>query len=142
MDDKDGLVTSVITTSANESDMNHLIDVVEKSKFAKGTTVKADKGYQSEKNQTLLKEKGYKQRIMKKALKGKPMGQWQKKYNQKISQTRFKIERTFGGMSRWFGAGIARYIGLAKTHTQHIMEAIAYNLYRSPGIAMPITKNK
>lgn len=141
VDDQNGLVTSVITTSANESDMNHLIDVVEKGNYAKGTTVKADKGYQSEKNQTLLREKGYKQRIMKKALKGKPMGAWQKKYNQIISSTRFKIERTFGGMSRWFGAGIARYIGLKKTHTQHLMEAISYNLYRSPGIIMSITKN-
>ena len=26
------------------------------------------------------------------------------------------------------------YVGLAKTHTQHLMEAIAYNLYRTPGI--------
>ena len=31
-------------------------------------------------------------------------------------------------------AGVARYVGLAKTHAQHIMEAIAYNLYRTPGI--------
>jgi IS5 family transposase len=27
-------------------------------------------------------------------------------------------------------------MGLAKTHTQHLMEAIAYNLYRAPGIAV------
>ena len=33
-----------------------------------------------------------------------------------------------------FGAGIARYVGLSKTHAQHIMESIAYNLYRTPGI--------
>ena len=33
-----------------------------------------------------------------------------------------------------YGAGIARYVGLSKTHAQHIMESIAYNLYRTPGI--------
>ena len=32
------------------------------------------------------------------------------------------------------GGGTARYVGLAKTHAQHIMEAVAYNLYRTPGI--------
>jgi len=44
------------------------------------------------------------------------------------------VERTFGSMRRWFRCGVARYIGLAKTHTQHLLEAIAYNLYRAPGI--------
>ena len=33
-----------------------------------------------------------------------------------------------------YGAGIARYVGLSKAHAQHIMESIAYNLYRTPGI--------
>jgi IS5 family transposase len=39
-------------------------------------------------------------------------------------------------MKLWFGAGRARYKGLAKTHTQHLLEAIAYNLYRAPGIIL------
>ena len=26
------------------------------------------------------------------------------------------------------------YVGLSKTHAQHIMKSIAYNLYRTPGI--------
>ncbi|XOD68177.1 MAG: hypothetical protein ACMUEL_02865 [Flavobacteriales bacterium Tduv] len=37
-------------------------------------------------------------------------------------------------MSRWFGLGKAHYKGLARVHAQHIMEAMAHNLYRSPGI--------
>jgi IS5 family transposase len=60
----------------------------------------------------------------------------QKKFNRLISKKRWVVERTFGGMKRWFNCGLARYIGLAKTHTQHILEAIAYNLYRAPGIIM------
>ena len=58
----------------------------------------------------------------------------QQRINVAISKTRYKVERTFGSMHRWFGAGIARYVGLSKTHAQHIMESIAYNLYRTPGI--------
>jgi IS5 family transposase len=29
-----------------------------------------------------------------------------------------------------------RYRGLAKTHTQHLIEAMVYNLYRTPGVIM------
>ncbi|MGP1350705.1 MAG: transposase, partial [Hoylesella marshii] len=54
----------------------------------------------------------------------------QQRINITMSKTRYKVERTFGSMHRWFGAGIARYVGLSKTHAQHIMESIAYNLYR------------
>lgn len=51
-------------------------------------------------------------------------------------EEREKVERTFSSIKRWFQNIKARYRGLAKTHTQHIMEATAYNLYRSPGIVM------
>jgi len=49
-------------------------------------------------------------------------------------KTRFKVERTFGGIKLWFGGGVARYRGIKKMHTQNLMEAMCYNLYRSPGI--------
>nr|WP_255422092.1 hypothetical protein [Alloprevotella sp. OH1205_COT-284] len=37
-------------------------------------------------------------------------------------------------MKRWFSGGTAHYVDLSKMHMQHTLEAIAYNLYRSPGI--------
>lgn len=136
VEDENGLVTSVVTTAANESDMNHIEDVVAKASFKKGTRIKADKGYQSEKNESELKQKGYRPQIMRKAARNRALNTIEKKFNKLISKTRYKVERTFGGMVRWFGAGKARYVGLAKMHTQHLIESIAYNLYRSPGIAM------
>ena len=69
-----------------------------------------------------------------KAYRNRPLTEWQKKYNRLISKKRWIVERTLGGMKRWFNCGLARYVGLAKTHTQHLLEAIAYNLYRAPGI--------
>ncbi|XOD67830.1 MAG: hypothetical protein ACMUEL_08015 [Flavobacteriales bacterium Tduv] len=33
-------------------------------------------------------------------------------------------------------SGKARYKGLARVHTQHIMEAMVHNLYLVPGIIM------
>jgi IS5 family transposase len=133
-DEAEGMITAVVTTPANESDMGHLSDVVDKSKLNKGARVKADKGYASAANRQALKDKGFKAGIMHKATKNKPLTSWQIKFNQTISKTRYKAERTIGSMKRWFRAATARYIGLVKTHTQHLMEAIAYNLYRSPGI--------
>jgi transposase, IS5 family len=138
VEETDGLVTSVVTTAANESDMKHILDVIENGNYPKGIRVKADKGYQSEENKKGLIAKGYRPQIMLKALRNKELTARQKKYNQLISKTRYKVERTFAGMARWFGAGKARYIGKAKTHTQHLLEAMAYNLYRSPAIAMRI----
>lgn len=44
------------------------------------------------------------------------------------------IKRTVGGMKSWLGVGVARYKGLKKTYTQHVLAAITYNLCRAPGI--------
>ena len=133
-DAAEGMITAVVTTSANESDMHHITDVIDKARLKKGAKIKADKGYASTTNRQALKDRGFKDHIMHKAMKNKPLTAWQIKSNQIISKTRYKAERTVGSMKRWFNAAIARYIGLAKTHTQHLMEAIAYNLYRSPNI--------
>ena len=104
------------------------------------TSCYTDKGYQVPDNVTLLKtpvkNHKVKNRIQHKACKNRPLTHWKKMYNRLISRKRWVVERTFGGMRRWFGCGTTRYAGLAKTHTQHLLEAIAYNLYRAPGIIM------
>ncbi len=63
------------------------------------------------------------------------------KLNKIVSKTRYKIERTLGSMVVWFGVGKARYVGLAKTNSQHLIEAIAFNLYRSPQMIMQQLQN-
>ena len=134
VDDSEGLIIAVETTSANESDIKHLEEPLKKAHLKEGTTVEADKGYKSKENDEILKRMKLKNRIMHKGARDRELTQWEKKYNKAISKTRYKVERTFGSMRRWFDAGTARYIGLAKTHAQHLIEAIAYNLYRTPGI--------
>ena len=75
-----------------------------------------------------------KSRIMPKGVRGRKLTEREQRVNIAISKTRYKVERTFGSIHRWFHGWIAKYVGLDKTHAQHIMEAIAYNLYRTPGI--------
>jgi len=136
--DKEGLVLGVVTTKASVNEISNLAEVLDSANLPTNIPVKADKGYQSEKNASILKARGLKNHILKKAKPKKTLSKWEKLFNKIIGQTRFKVERTFGGIKRWFNGGIARYRGLKKMHTQNIMEAMCYNLYRSPGI---ITSN-
>ena len=55
-------------------------------------------------------------------------------YNSLIGKRRYKVERVFGSIKRWLKANGARYVGKAKTHSQHVLEALSYNLYRTPGL--------
>jgi len=88
-----------------------------------------------------LKKRKLKNHILKKAQKNKPLTYWEKKFNKLIGKTRFKVERTFGGIKRWFNGGLARYRGMEKMHTQNLLEGMCYNLYRSLGIIASNCKN-
>jgi len=139
--DENGMQLSVHTTTANEHDSKGLKPCLENQDEELAISAcLTDKGFQVPDNVTLfkspIKNRKVKNRIMHKAYKNRPLTEWQKKYNRLISKKRWVVERTLGGMRRWFGCGVARYVGLAKTHTQHLLEAIAYNLYRAPGIVI------
>ena len=132
--DNEGLVLGVLTTKASTNEIANLEEVLETADLPEGIALKADKGYQSKKNESILKKRKLKNHILKKAVKNKPLTKWEKRFNKLVGQTRFKVERTFGGIKRWFNGGLARYRGIEKMHTQNLMEAVCYNLYRSPGI--------
>ena len=70
---------------------------------------------------------------MNKDYRNRPLTPWQQLFNKLISKTRWVVERTFGSIKKCFGGDKTRYMGLDKTHTQHILQAIAYNLKRAPG---------
>lgn len=132
--DEQGLVETVVTTSANCSDTVVLPELIKKSKLPGGISVLADKGNCSKKNSEYLARQGLIDGIMLKAHRGQVLSESQKRFNRMISKTRCLIERTFGSIRRWFCGERCRYRGLAKTHTQNILEAMAYNLKRMPGI--------
>ncbi|XWN34632.1 MAG: hypothetical protein ROO73_03365 [Roseivirga sp.] len=45
----------------------------------------------------------------------------------------------FGSIKSWFKTGSARYVGNAKMHSEHVLEALCYNLYRAPGLALRVS---
>lgn len=139
--DAGGLVMGVLTTPANVNEIANLDEVLATADLPEGIFVYGDKGYRSAKNEEVLKDRKLKSRVLHKAKKGQPLTEREKLRNKLIGKTRFKVERTFGSIRRWFNSSCARYRGIAKMHTQNLMEAIAYNLYRSPGIAVSIPIN-
>jgi len=132
--DEEGLVLGVVTTKASVNEIGNLEDLLDTADLPEGIALKADKGYQSDKNAELLKSRKLRNHILKKAKINKPLTDWEKRFNKLVGKTRFKVERTFGGIKLWFGGGVARYRGVEKMHNQNLMEALCYNLYRSPRI--------
>lgn len=132
----EGLVLGVLTTPANINEISNLEDVLKKVQLPEETPFYADKGYMSKKNQDIIDKMNLIDCILYKATKNKPLTNKMKELNKFWGATRFKVERLFGSVKRWFGGGIARYKGIAKTHSQNVLEGIAYNLYRSPGIVI------
>jgi IS5 family transposase len=132
--DREGLVLGVLTTPANVNEVANLEEVLATADLPEHIHLYRDKGYRSAKNEELIRGRKLKSRILHKAKKGQPLTARKKLRNRLIDKTRFKVERTFGGITGWFNSTGARYRRILKMHTQNLMEGIAYNLYRSPGI--------
>ena len=131
MTDEDGLVVSVNTHPANESEMSRFQDDIEASAVKAGQRVLYDKGAASNSNRDYLKSKDLRDGIMRKKPKGKALSVRQRLRNRLISARRFVTERTFGTMKRVYGLHRARYLGLAKVQGEVLLKAMAYNLKRA-----------
>lgn len=130
--ESNGLVLKVLTTPANVHDSRALEPLLDQAQLAEGTRVHADKAYRSREQSERLKVRRLKNGMHYRAARNRPLTERQKHFNRGVSRMRYKVERTFGGMKKWFGAGTARYVGIKKTQAQHLLEATAYNLKRLP----------
>lgn len=136
------MILGVHTTTANEHDSKGLAPLMDKLPKSERKQVMANKDYKSKANDNMLKAKGSKSRIMDQAYRNHPLTNWQIKYNKAISKTRWVVERTFGSLKRWFGSGVTRLKGKDKVHSIDVLEAIAHNLKRSPGLVCQLAKNE
>lgn len=132
--DDEGLVIGVKTTKASTHDSQVFAELVSNANLPIACEVQADKAYKSKRHDDYLNKHRLKNGTQYRATRGKPLTKAQTKHNKQVAKTRYMVERTFGSMVRWFGAGAARYIGIDKTHTQHVLESIAYNLKRMPNL--------
>jgi IS5 family transposase len=140
--DENGLVVSLITTPANEHDSLCFEQLLVKANLPEKANIFADKAYKSAKHDKILLDKKLKNRIHHKAVKNKPLTAREKVFNSLLSKRRYTVERTFGSKVLWFKTGVAKYVGMIKTHTQHLLESIAYNLKRSPVLYIKLQMSK
>ena len=97
-DAQDGLVLAVHTTAAHPHDSQHLATCLSKVSLPRKRRILADKGYSGQPNESLLRSKGYRSGIQRKASRGKPLSVWAQRYNKLIGSHCYKIERVFGSI--------------------------------------------
>jgi len=136
VDDKNGFILGGHISTANISDTNQMEGVVDESEVKRGNVVYGDKGYDSEKNRRIIKAKGLKQRIMKKAKRNKPLSRWQKTWNKLIAKVRYIVERGFGTLKRQYGMNRFRYLGKDKGQMEFFLNAMCFNIKKAVRMAI------
>lgn len=130
MNKKLGTVLSMKVTPANVYDGHILEAVLDSVDLPENCEVLADKGYCSQENEDMLRDRKLVSKIMRKKKKKQEMPPETKAYNHAISKERYRIERSFGSLKKHFGWSRSIYMGLQKTRDYLIMGAIAFNLKR------------
>ena len=107
--------------------------------IAEGTTIYADKGYDSEENQKHLKEHQLLDGIMLKAYRKHPLLEAQTKRNRYLSKPRYVVEQSFGTLHRKFRYVRATYFGLLKVSAQSHLKAMCLNLLKAANrLSVPV----
>ncbi|WP_240640613.1 transposase, partial [Neisseria meningitidis] len=121
--DAEGYIEKLHITPANAHECNHLSPLLEG--IADGTTVYADKGYDSAENRQHLEEHRLLDGIMRKACRNRPLSEVQTKRN------RYVVEQSFGTLHRKFRYARAAYFGLIKVSAQSHLKAMCLNLLKA-----------
>ena len=127
-----GFIVGGILTPANKSDINNFENVMnELPLLNENIPVLADKGYASATNREYLLKRTLSDKIMHKAVKGKPLTEEQKEENREISKYRYVVEQTFGLLKLHFGFDRMRYIGNRKCSLEYRIKSMAFNLKKA-----------
>lgn len=131
VDAKNGFLIGGQVTPAHVADTTQFEALLNSVELPKGALVSADKGYASEKNRSLLKKEGYKDGIMNKAARNKPLSPIQRSINKLISSVRYKVEQTIGTLKSRYSFSRMRYLGLSKGNMELFLNAMAFNLKKA-----------
>lgn len=129
--DSNGIVEGLSVTPASVHDTVMFPALLDKSPLSEGDTVYADKGYHSEKNKELLKQRKLNDQIMHKRKRNEPENRQAIERNKRIAKQRYVVERTFGSLKRSYGWARTRYIGLLKATFYLQIRCLAFNIKRA-----------
>jgi IS5 family transposase len=104
--------------------------VIDKLLDKKNTSrdVYADAAYRSRAISERLKEQGYRDRIHRKATRGGPLSEREKKANKKKSRVRALVEHVFGRQAQKLGGKLIRCIGIVRAGSVIGLRNLTYNL--------------
>jgi len=124
----EGFIQEIHVTPANSYE-GHELETL--TSGLESTVYYADKAYAIQANADRLKERGIKNRILKKAARHKELSFWQKQFNKLASKRRYIVEQAFGTLKRRFGMQRTSYLGIAKVTGQFYMKATCFNLLKA-----------
>ena len=127
--DEEGYLEGVHVTAANAHESQHLVPLLDE--LPEGVELLADKGYASKSNRAELGERGLKDGIMHKAVRGRALTKGQQRRNREIKAKRWVIEQTFGTLKRRFRFNQAKYFGQHKVLGQCYLKAMCLNLLKA-----------
>lgn len=90
----------------------------------------ADSAYRSAEHDTLLEEKGYRNRVQRRAYRGKPLKKNEIRGNKTRSKVRSRVEHVFGVQAMMAKDRVIRGIGLVRIQTKVALRNIGYNMMR------------
>ena len=129
---------------AQDDTLSELLELINRQSpllegIAEGTTIYADKGYDSAENRQHLKEHQLLDGIMRKAHRNRPLTEAQTKRNRYLSKTRYVVEQSFGTLHRKFRYARAAYFGLIKVSAQSHLKAMCLNLLKAANrLSVPV----
>lgn len=126
-DRKYKFIRKQVVSTAKEHDTRHFEQVLDTSNTSRD--VWADKGYQDQEREMRLKTEGWRMHIQRKAKRGQPQSECQKRRNTRIARPRARVEHVFGSMKA-MGRQTLRSIGLARATFGLSIQASVYNLRR------------
>ena len=126
-DRETGLITNHVLSPASVHDSQmfaYLVDGTEGE-------VLADKGYDSRAARELVRSRGARASIMRRAKPGKGLTPWWRGRNRSIARVRGFIEGANACLKRWRGCSRAIYRGMERVMMQMTMGVMAFNLTRA-----------
>lgn len=124
--DEDGLIKATDFSKGSLHDSNCFTELLSGDESA----VYADSAYLSSKHEDWLSTRGIESRVIKRAYRGRPLTEEDKKFNRLHSGVRCTVERVFGVLKQHYGMAKARYLGLARNRTRFELMCVAHNIKR------------
>jgi transposase, IS5 family len=127
VDQGTGIIREARITAANVPDVEIGHELVTGDEQA----VYADKAYVGPRMRERLGLAGIKDRVQRRAARGRPLRPIETRRNILIGRIRGRIEGVFGALKRSYGLARMRYMGLARNTTGTFMTLIAWNMARA-----------